>query len=294
MTRGRLQPAFVPHVEIVIGLKTQLSDVLLQKLAHQAPPVVDAGFEPSLPSRILDIDEPRPDGEPLPQSPDAEGQTFVIPYVNGQGAESRRRILVRALKLTSDNGILLLARCTETRKEMQFRADRIKHCVDINGEVQDQPAALLADVFNLDQVEAGLLAAEGFTPPAQLPPADTVYSLLRRHLGHDLTLMAAMAESDGQISMIEADDILNFVRRRSDLFGIDLDETRVPKLLGFARRVRPTEDQIRGSLDEICERSPQAQLDLLTACRDVMPADGDIHAREAWLLDQICEDLVGG
>jgi tellurite resistance protein len=218
----------------------------------------------------------------------------VIAYVNGQGAESRRRILVRALKLTSDDGILLLACCTETRKEMRFRADRIKHCVDINGEVQDQPAALLADVFNLDPVEAGLLAAEGFTPPAQFPPADTVYSLLRRQLGHDLTLMAAMAESDGQISMIEADAILNFVRRRSDLFGIDLDETRVRKLLGFVRRVRPTEDQIRESLDEIGERSPKAKLGLLTACRDVRIADGEIHAREVWLLDQICEDLVDG
>lgn len=58
--------------------------------------------------------------------------------------------------------------------------------------------------------------------------------------------MAAMAESDGQISMIEADAILNFVRRRSDLSGIDPDETRVRKPLGFVRRVRPTEDQIRG------------------------------------------------
>lgn len=106
--------------------------------------------------------------------------------------------------------------------------------------------------------------------------------------------MAAMAESDGQISMIEADAILNFVGRRSDLSGIDPDETRVPRLPGCVRRVRPTEDQIRGSLDEICERSPQAQLGLLTACRDVMLADGGIHASEAWLLDQICEDLVGG
>ena len=128
----------------------------------------------------------------------------------------------------------------------------------------------------------------------KFPPADSVYSLLRRQPGHDLTLMAAMAESDGQISIIEADAILNFVRRRSDLFRIDLDETRVPKLLGFARRGRPTEDQIRGSLDEICERSPQAQLGLLTACRDVMLADGEIHASEAWLLDQICGNLVGG
>ena len=277
-----------------MGLKSQLSDFLLQKLEHQVPPVVDAGFEPSLPSRILDIDEPHPDGEPLTQSPDAEGQTFVIAYVNGQGTESRRRILVRALKRTSDDRILLVARCTETRKEMHFRADRIRHCVDINGEVHDQPAAFLADVFNLDPVEAGLLAAEGFTPPVQLPPADTVYSLLRRQLGHDLTLMAAMAESDGQISMIEADAILNFVRRRSDLFGIDLDETRVRKLLGFVRRVRPTADQIRESLDEIGERSPQAQLDILMACRDVMIADGEIHASEVWLLDQICEDLVDG
>jgi uncharacterized tellurite resistance protein B-like protein len=277
-----------------MGLKTQLSDFLLQKLEHQAPPVVDSGFEPSLPSRILDIDEPHPDGEPLPQSKDAEGQTFVIAYVNGQGAESRRRILVRALKRTSDDRILLVARCTETRKEMHFRADRIKHCVDINGEVHDRPAAFLADVFNLDPVEAGLLAAEDFMPPVKLPPADTVYSLLRRQLGHDLTLMAAMAESDGQISMIEADAILHFVRRRSDLFGIDLDETRVRKLLGFLRRVRPTEDQIRESLNEIGERSPQAQLDVLTACRDVMLADGEIHASEARLLDQICDDLVDG
>ena len=106
--------------------------------------------------------------------------------------------------------------------------------------------------------------------------------------------MAAMAESDGQISMIEADAILNFVRRRSDLFGIDLDETRVRKLLGFVRRVRPTEDQIRESLDEIGERSPKAKLDILTACRDVRIADGEIHACEVWLLDQICEDLVDG
>lgn len=106
--------------------------------------------------------------------------------------------------------------------------------------------------------------------------------------------MAAMAESDGRISMIESDAILNFVRRRSDLSGIDPDETWMRKLLGFVRRGRPTEDQIRGSLDEICERSPQAQLDLLTACRGMMLADGEIHAREASLPEQICEDLVGG
>lgn len=277
-----------------MSLKMQLSDFLFQKLEHQAPPVVDLGFEPSLPARILDIDEPHPDGEPLPQSPDAEGQTFVISYLNGQGAESRRRILVRALKRTSEDRILLVARCAETRKEMHFRADRIKHCVDMNGEVYDQPAVFLAEVFNLDPVDADLLAAEGFTQPFKWPLPDTVYSLLRQQLGHDLTLMAAMAESDGQISIIEADAIMAYVRRRSDRFGIELDEVRVRKVLGFVRRLRPTEDQIRESLDEIGERSPEAQLDILTACRDVMLADGEIHASEARLLDQICSGLLEG
>lgn len=277
-----------------MGLKSQLSDFLFQKLENQAPPVLDVGFEPALPSRILDADEPHPDGEALPESPIAEGQTFVICYLNGQGAKSTRRITVRALKRTSEARILLLARCAETRKEMHFRADRIKYCMDINGALYEPPAPFLAEIFGLDPVDAGLLESEGFSQPEKWPPPDTVYTLLRQQLGHDLTLLAAMAESDGQISMTEADAIVQYVRRRADVFGIEVDEARVQKVLGLVRRLRPTEAQIRAAIDEISERSPKAQLDILTACREIMLADGEVHGSEARLLEQIQSDLRPG
>lgn len=277
-----------------MGLKSQLSDFLFQKLENQAPPVLDVGFEPALPSRILDADEPHPEGEALPESPIAEGQTFVICYLNGQGAKSTRRITVRALKRTSEARILLLARCAETRKEMHFRADRIKYCMDINGALYEPPAPFLAEIFGLDPVDAGLLESEGFSQPEKWPPPDTVYTLLRQQLGHDLTLLAAMAESDGQISMTESDAIVQYVRRRADVFGMEVDEARVQKVLGLVRRLRPTEAQIRAAIDEIGERSPKAQLDILTACREIMLADGEVHGSEARLLEQIQSDLQAG
>jgi len=274
-----------------MGLKSQLSDFLFRKLETQAPPALDVGFEPALPSRILDADEPHPEGEALPESPLAEGQTFVICYLNGEGTKSTRRITVRALKRTSEARILLLARCAETKKEMHFRADRIKYCMDINGAHYEPPAPFLAEIFSLDPVDAGLLAAEEFTKPENWPPKDTVFGLLRQQLAHDLTLMAAMAESDGQISATEADAILQYVRHRADQFGIEVDEDRARKVLGFLRRLRPTESQIRAALDEIGDRPPKAQLDILKACTEVMIADGEIHAHEAHLLDQIRGDL---
>ena len=277
-----------------MGLKSALSDFLFRKLEDQPPPRLDVGFEPALPSRILDADEPHPEGDDLPESSDAAGQTFVICYVNGQGVKSTRRITMRALKRTSELRILLLARCAETRKEMHFRADRIRYCMDINGAVYVPPATFLAEIFGLDPVDAGLLASEGCELPEKWPPADSVFSLLRQQLGHDITLMAAMAESDGQISVTEADAILAYVRRRADVFGIELDDARVQKVTGFLRRLRPTEDQVRASLDEISARPLHAQLALVAACDDVMQADGEIHVSEARLLEQIRTELQAG
>ncbi len=277
-----------------MGLTSRLSEFLFQKLEDQAPPVLDVGFEPALPARILDADEPHPDGENLPESAGAEGQTFVICYVNGKGAKSTRRIMMRALKRTSELRILLVARCAETSKEMHFRADRIQYCMDINGEVFEPPAAFLAEIFGLDPLDASLLASEDFVTPEKWPPPDSVYALLRQQLGHDITLMTAMAESDGRISIVEADAIMTYVRHRADVFGIDLDEPRSRRVQDFLRRLRPTEDQIRASLDEIGTRPPKAQLELVTACADIMHADGEIHAGEVLLLDQIRQELFVG
>lgn len=275
-----------------MGLSSQLTEFLLKKAESQAEPALDVRFEPELPARILDADEPHGVGDELPASINSEGQTFVIAYTNSQGAKSSRRISMRALRRTSDLRILLVARCAETGKMMGFQADRIRYCVDMTGERFEPPAPFLAEIFGLDPNDARLLAAAGTATVDVWPPADQTYGLLREQLRHELTLLVAMSESDGRISLTESEAIVDFARRRAATYGIELDQTRLRMLQGFIRRLRPTEGQIKASLNDLNARPSNAQLDVLEACNEVMLADGEVHADEVALLEQIRSDLL--
>lgn len=274
-----------------MGLSSKLTEFLLKKADEQPAPVLDVGFQPELPARILESDEPHPVGEALPEGIASEGQTFVICYVNSQGAKSTRRISMRALKRTADLRILLVARCAETQTMMGFQADRIRYCMDMNGQKYEPPALFLAEIFGLDPVDAGLLASEGTSNPLPWPPLDQTYGLLRQQLRHELVLLVAMSESDGQVSLAETEAITAYVRERAKILGIELDENRIRKLQGFIRRLRPTPDQIRASLDDVGGRTTKGQIEFLEACNEIMLADGEVHAAEMELLDQIRAEL---
>lgn len=276
-----------------MGLKSRLSEFLLQKAEDQPAPMLDVRFEPALPSRILDAGEPHPDGDVLDESLDAEGQSFVICYTNAEGVKSIRRITVWALKRTPESRILLHARCAETREVMSFRADRIKYCMDMNGDVFEPPAFFLAGIFGLSVPDALLLASTSTAPSGVWPPADQAYCLLREQLRHEMILLAAMAEADGQVSLPETEAITRYARHRAERLGIDLDEPRARKFQGLVRRLRPTGDQIRAAIDEVSSRAPKTQLEIVRACQEIMLADGHVHAGELDLLDQIRADLAG-
>lgn len=277
-----------------MGLKSLLSEFLLQKAQAQPAPMLDVCFEPALPSRILDAGEPHPEGAVLEESLFAEGQSFVICYTNADGVKSIRRITVWALKRTPESRILLHARCAETREVMSFRADRIKYCMDVNGDVFEPPAAFLAGIFGLSVPDALLLAATSAAPSGVWPPLDQAYCLLRQQLRHELILLAAMAESDGQVSVAETGVIISFARHRAERLGIELDESRVQKFHGLVRRLRPTGDQIRAAIDEIAARPPRAEMEIIQACREIMLADDHMHADELDLLEQIRTELAAG
>jgi tellurite resistance protein len=277
-----------------MGLSTRLTEFLLKKAEEQPSPVLDVGFQPELPTRILDSDEPHPLGEPVSEGFASEGQTFVICYVNSQGARSTRRISMRALKRTADLRILLVARCAETQKMMGFQADRIRYCMDVNGEKYEPPAGFLAEIFGLDPLDAKLLASEGTSNPLPWPPPDQTYGLLRQQLRHELVLLVAMSESDGQVSQSETEAIIAYVEERAKTLGIELEENRIRMLQGFIRRLRPTEDQIKASIEDVAARSSKAQVEILEACTEIMLADGEVHAAERALLEQIRADLLRG
>jgi hypothetical protein len=274
-----------------MSLKSLLSEFLLQKADEQPAPMLDIRFEPALPSRILDAGEPHPEGTVLDESPDAEGQSFVICYINAEGVRSVRRITVWALKRTPESRILLHARCAETREVMSFRADRIKYCMDMNGDVFEPPAAFLAGIFGLNVPDALLLASTSSAPAGVWPPLDQAYCTLRQQLRHELTLLVAMAQSDGQVSVSETGAITSFARHRAERLGIDLDESRVEKFHGLVRRLRPTGDQIRAAIDEIAARPPKVQMEIMQACQDIMLADDHVHTGELHLLEQIQSEL---
>lgn len=275
-----------------MGLKSLLSEFLLRKAEEQPASLLDVRFEPALPSRILDAGEPHPEGSVLDESPYAEGQSFVICYTNAEGVKSVRRITVWALKRTPESRILLHARCAETREMMSFRADRIKYCMDVNGDVFEPPAAFLAGIFGLNVPDALLLASISAAPSGVWPPVDQAYWTLRQQLRHELTLLVAMAQSDGQVSVSETGAITGFARHRAERFGIELDESCVQKFHGLVRRLRPTGDQIRAAIDDIAARPPKAQMEIIEACHEIMLADDQMHADELDLLEQIRAELA--
>lgn len=277
-----------------MGLSSRLTEFLLKKAEEQPAPVLDVGFQPELPARILDSDEPHPVGDILSEGLASEGQTFVICYVNSQGARSTRRISMRALKRTADLRILLVARCAETQQMMGFQADRIRYCMDMSGEKYEPPAVFLAEIFGLDPLDAKLLASEGTSNPLPWPPPDQTYGLLREQLRHELVLLTAMSECDGRVSQAETDAITAYVEERAKTLGIDLEENRIRMLQSFIRRLRPTNEQIEASIEDVAARSPKAQIEILETCIEIMLADGEVHAAETALLEQIRSDLLRG
>ncbi len=277
-----------------MGLSSRLTEFLLRKAEEQSAPVLDVGFKPELPARILESDEPHPVGEVLIEGLASEGQTFVICYVNSQGVKSTRRISMRAIKRTADLRILLVARCAETEKMMGFQADRIRYCMDMNGERYEPPTAFLVEIFGLDPVDADLLASVGSSNPLPWPPLDQTYGLLRQQLRHELVLLVAMSECDGQVSLSETDAITAYVEERAKTLGIELDKNRIRMLQGYVRRLRPTGDQIRASIDDVGGRPSKAQIEFLEACNDIMLADGEVHMAELALLEQIRAEFLRG
>lgn len=277
-----------------MGLSTRLSEFLLKKEEGQPAPALDIRFEPELPDRILDADEPHGAGEPLAESPDAEGQCFVICYMNSKGVHSTRRITMRALKRTSEMQILLVARCAETRELMGFQANRIRYCMDINGEKYEPPFVFLAEIFGLSPADAQLLESERTARIEVWPPADEAYTQLRHQLRHELALLVAMSECDGHVSEAESEAILDHVRQRAEVLGLPLGAARMQRLKGYIRRLRPTAEQIQASLDEVGTLPVTAQREFLEACNQVMLADGAVHAGELALLEQIRNDLFPG
>ena len=267
--------------------------ILADRSAQLATLVFDGPFKPSVPELDSDADEHETETNDTGLDYCAEGQSFGICYVNAQGVESVRRITVWSIKLSAERKLLLYAKCAETKCMKTFRADRIRYCVDVTGEVFEPPFEFLAQIFGLSAEDIELIEVARDQVDSKIRSPDNVYKSIKQQFKHELIVLSAMSVCDGRVAFSETVAIVEYARKQAVSLGLELDDNREKKLTGFIRRLRATEEQIGEALDYIGSMPPESQLALVVACNEVMHADGQVHDEEQYMLEKIRNELLG-
>lgn len=239
---------------------------------------------PSAPRAVLvaDVDDDlEADAEYLG---DAEGQSFMIEYVDSGGRPSTRRISVYGLSLGRAGIPLLTAKCHERRATRQFRVDRIKCCIDYGGEVFDDVPAFLSGNFGMSVV-----AASRKTDGTESARWSDILDRVR----DDATILAAMAKADGEVHRLEVDAAVRHLAHISEMSGFMLSEADVIRLAQYFDRLRPSPDRVAKALGHLVDQEPSVIRRLLINAVAVLNADGLRHPAELLLLNELALELTG-
>ncbi len=239
---------------------------------------------PAPPSPLL-IVLPEVDEEPVRRAEnigDAEGQSFLIEYVNSAGKPSTRRITVWSI-VGGTNGIpSLLAHCHERKAQRQFRVDRIQCFIDYDGEVFDDVPLFLEQNF-------------GMALPVSTKRADdgARWAGILNSIRHDAVLLAALAKSDGKVRPEEIEVETDYLASLAERTGVMLDDGDIASIRRFAGRLRPSEEAIMRALNALTAEGETRTKRLLMAAVRVIDADGKRHEKELAMINAISLDLTG-
>ncbi|MBN9243967.1 MAG: WYL domain-containing protein [Mesorhizobium sp.] len=221
---------------------------------------------------------------PVEHLGDAEGQSFMIEYVDSTGRQSTRRISVYGIVLGRDGIPLLTARCHERNATRQFRVDRIRCCIDYDGEVHQDVTAFLADNFGMSRDLAARTTAGH---------DDDRWRRIVLKIRDDAVILAAISKSDGQVHSLEVQAAIHYLARRVEDDEAPLSDREISELGAYFRRMRPTGPAIQRAVEGIGQRDARGIQKLLMAAVDVLDADGKRHPAELELLNAICVEMVG-
>lgn len=253
---------------------------LIDALAGRVPPVP----EPQVAAPVALPEEDDPVEREARSLGYAEGQSFIIEYLDSAGRASTRRITVFEIVEGKAGMPCLMARCHERNAVRQFRVDRIRSCADFNGEVHEDVSAFLYD--NL-----GMSPAIASEARARLESDN--WNVVLPAIRSDSVLLAAIAKSDGLLRTVEIDAATQYLAWSVERSGIMLSDADIERIANHVRRLRPTRDAISRSLDALATRDRKQVIDLLRACVSVMNADGNQHPAEIAMINAISLDLVG-
>lgn len=244
--------------------------------------------ETVLPKPPRDVVLPEEDDAEAPEGltlGDAEGQTFMIEYLDSAGRRSLRRITVWGIVEGRGGWPCLSARCHERNAPRQFRVDRIQTCIDLDGEVFEDVLAFLDDAFGMvfaDPEKANDRAV-----------AQQEWCEIARDIKPGAVLMAAMVQSDGVSRNSEIEVATQGLALAAEKLGHFMTPDHVRRLEDLLRRTRPTPSAIRRSLEAMEGFDQRRIMEILRTAVAVMEADGRRHPKEIDLLNLLSLEMIG-
>jgi tellurite resistance protein len=236
---------------------------------------------PPVPIYIRDDDTDEEDGSFIGS---AEGQSFIIEYVNTAGVCSTRSITVLSLKRGGDEVPMLFAKCHMRQMVRSFRVDRIVTCIDYNGEVHDDVPLYLFENFGMSQDEAARRNSD----------VDRLaWNQVRREHANHLMLLSALSHADAEMIEAEVQVISDYCASEAQNSGLTTSDGFLKLARAYVRRLRPTQTNINSALRELASEDHQSIMRALLAALAVVDADGIRHASETALLNEVALELIG-
>jgi uncharacterized tellurite resistance protein B-like protein len=245
--------------------------------------LAEAGTRP-LPSAPRPVRLPEDDDVDTDQSEtmgSAEGQSFMIEYVDSKGRASARRVTVWSIIAGAGGTPCLYAKCHERNAMRQFRVDRIRSCIDYDGEIFEYVPHFLQENFGMS---IGASTAS-LRDDRWIDILDAVRA--------DAVLLACVIRSDGSVHDAEIEAAFQHILWVAESAGRMLDELQQAALKRYLARLRPTENALSSAMDAIQDGSSRRVERLLKACVTVMNADGRRDPREAQAINGIAKQIIG-
>ena len=217
----------------------------------------------------------------------AEGQSFIIEYVDAKGGESRRDITVWHIGRGTGDRLLLVARCHMRKQTRHFRIDRIKTVIDHDGEIHDNPAKFLIETFGMPDVITRKALSNG------PDPSQAKLNRIRKIIRGQANVLAALSRADGYMHPAEIGVMLDYCADKCAKEGVFLEDAEMKIIREYLRRMRPDQHVVLRFLDETLNASPKEINSFLCACNRLVLADNVLRDEETRMINEFSVELTG-
>lgn len=244
--------------------------------------IVSAQSLPSLPFRYK---APKKDEKNNDQGYQGEklvgGETVILKYRADNGVVSSRRITVYRVDETH-----IRAWCHEHDTFQTFLKDQVVSLADLKGEEFDNLEEMLPVMLNTSFDTIAQQSNEIAAPHME-------QSNLKQHLIlPEIILLRALARVDGRADRSENLVIMNYLTKRLRELGTELTNHESEIADRWIKRIYPEEFEIEAAVPRLNALSKEGLKQFLSACKDIITADGKIMTVEIELYEKLGQAIV--